>query len=620
MRESYSGQFSFNKAHQIEETKEEPQMLTPSFKGEGQYDNEFAPYAQDIREVRSLVNLWKEEFIRRKTTPGLPALEKAVMEDHTRVGGYSQSILSMEPVYQRLQQHLSQKYKGVNFSTVDNALYLQLETIDYSLLSALISQREQAFLEDDGGGGMERFQMLGFGTMRQLHQERQGKAVMKSMQQQLGEGTDDDVGAEAQGEIDVLDIMDSLKEQFESLEQKYKTYRQGKSKYKTGKLASDIVNNKSIFDYMSPKKEIPLEAEIEEEENLIDEISLGLINADDESYALEGLFSESEPQYSELQEALLSIQNSQVKERIRDRNGLEEVKEEDSYMSEIASLLSSSQKPIESQEIIGKSSLADQAATQKETRYILKGDKIMRIRSPRRQHTSDAKPQEAFFSKKSDLVEHLNDVRRAKNDKRIQLKDLRVTFNDRVRKEIEVDLLVLREGPSKLVQEVAQKELYFKMAPSAKSIRDKYLKRPQQEKYQKQLLNITNETGNNEGVDKQQAKRSMIEANKNPRLVTPATQYDMRYMDSQQNVGGFERKHEDVSNNKKQTLFEIHKEFDQIYGLTVMLIEVFVQNRPGCVTNFEHDMISAVYFTVHNECAELTYGSKYHRVNGAIFN
>lgn len=138
--------------------------------------------------------------------------------------------------------------------------------------------------------------------------------------------------------------------------------------------------------------------------------------------------------------------------------------------------------------------------------------------------------------------------------------------------------------------------------------------------YQKQLLNITNETGNNEGVDKQQAKRSMIEANKNPRLVTPATQYDMRYMDSQQNVGGFERKHEDVSNNKKQTLFEIHKEFDQIYGLTVMLIEVFVQNRPGCVTNFEHDMISAVYFTVHNECAELTYGSKYHRVNGAIFN
>jgi hypothetical protein len=47
--------------------------------------------------------------------------------------------------------------------------------------------------------------------------------------------------------------MDSLKDQFEGLQLKYQTHREGKSKYKTGKLASDMNNNKSIFDYMSPK-------------------------------------------------------------------------------------------------------------------------------------------------------------------------------------------------------------------------------------------------------------------------------------------------------------------------------------------------------------------------------
>ena len=46
-------------------------------------------YAKDIKEVRSLVNLWKEEFIRRKTQIDLPPLEKAVMSDTSRIGGYS---------------------------------------------------------------------------------------------------------------------------------------------------------------------------------------------------------------------------------------------------------------------------------------------------------------------------------------------------------------------------------------------------------------------------------------------------------------------------------------------------------------------------------------------------
>lgn len=62
------------------------------------FQTEFAPYAKDIKEVRSLVNLWKDEFIRRKTTQGLPPLEKAIMSDSSREGGYSQSILGQEKV------------------------------------------------------------------------------------------------------------------------------------------------------------------------------------------------------------------------------------------------------------------------------------------------------------------------------------------------------------------------------------------------------------------------------------------------------------------------------------------------------------------------------------------
>ena len=70
-----------------------------------------------------------------------------------------------------------------------------------------------------------------------------------------GDDEQDTLLAEENNEInvDVLDIMDSLKDQFEGLQLKYQTHREGKSKYKTGKLASDMNNNKSIFDYMSPK-------------------------------------------------------------------------------------------------------------------------------------------------------------------------------------------------------------------------------------------------------------------------------------------------------------------------------------------------------------------------------
>jgi len=59
------------------------------------------------------------------------------------------------------------------------------------------------------------------------------------------------------------------------------------------------------------------------------------------------------------------------------------------------------------------------------------------------------------------------------------------------------------------------------------------------------------------------------------------------------------------------SLYDIHKEFDEIFGLTIILLEVMVCTRPGMVPNYEVDPITAVYFTIHSECAELNLKNKY---------
>jgi hypothetical protein len=59
------------------------------------------------------------------------------------------------------------------------------------------------------------------------------------------------------------------------------------------------------------------------------------------------------------------------------------------------------------------------------------------------------------------------------------------------------------------------------------------------------------------------------------------------------------------SNKNLMSLFDIHQKFDAIYGLTILAIEVFVVTRPGMTPNYEIDPISAVYFLIHSECAEL---------------
>lgn len=73
--------------------------------------------------MRSLVNLWREEFIRRKTNPNLPPLEKAVMSDPNRQFGYSQNQINRDIVKNQLKKHLKTKCAEVDYSGVNNELY-----------------------------------------------------------------------------------------------------------------------------------------------------------------------------------------------------------------------------------------------------------------------------------------------------------------------------------------------------------------------------------------------------------------------------------------------------------------------------------------------------------------
>jgi len=113
----------------------------------------------------------------------------------------------------------------------------------------------------------------------------------------------------------------------------------------------------------------------------------------------------------------------------------------------------------------------------------------------------------------------------------------------------------------------------------------------------------------------------ILEAKKDHRFVTPATQYDLRFLDSQVNVGGFEKRRELLNESgAKMSLYDIHKDFNEIFGLTVIVLEVMVCTRPGMVPNYEIDPITAVYFTIHNESAEVNLRGKYQMLNGVIIN
>jgi 16S rRNA U1498 N3-methylase RsmE len=75
-------------------------------------------------------------------------------------------------------------------------------------------------------------------------------------------------------------------------------------------------------------------------------------------------------------------------------------------------------------------------------RYELYGDTMKLKRSPRKTQPADFKHQRAFFSKKDDLVSHLNEVRRIRNNKKIQLKDLKIEVTDDNKRQIELDVSI----------------------------------------------------------------------------------------------------------------------------------------------------------------------------------
>lgn len=49
---------------------------------------EFTRYVKEIKEVRSLVNLWRDEFDRRNSL-NLPAIQPPVLSDDNRTCGFS---------------------------------------------------------------------------------------------------------------------------------------------------------------------------------------------------------------------------------------------------------------------------------------------------------------------------------------------------------------------------------------------------------------------------------------------------------------------------------------------------------------------------------------------------
>lgn len=51
----------------------------------------------------------------------------------------------------------------------------------------------------------------------------------------------------------------------------------------------------------------------------------------------------------------------------------------------------------------------------------------------------------------------------------------------------------------------------------------------------------------------------------------------MKFYDSEMNMGGYEKKHLlSLKQEKKLSLFELHREFDEINGTSIMALEVFI--------------------------------------------
>lgn len=71
-------------------------------------------------------------------------------------------------------------------------------------------------------------------------------------------------------------------------------------------------------------------------------------------------------------------------------------------------------------------------------------------------------------------MHHLNEVRRIRNDKKIQIKDLKLTISERVKQEIEFDFRIQKDSASSMVPNFLCKTFYSRKSPSSFSIAKKY--------------------------------------------------------------------------------------------------------------------------------------------------
>ena len=157
--------------------------------------------------MRSLVNLWREEFDRR-IDHGQELMDKVQMADDSRTGGYSESLaVKMPKIRAQLEKHLSFGV-GKEAEPQLEGMYEQMASIDFNSLTLVINAKNKP------EGDIERWQLLGMHSMKHYQEQRYQLAVEKDLEQELEES-----GGEGDG-LETLDVMKSLKNQFANIKQR----------------------------------------------------------------------------------------------------------------------------------------------------------------------------------------------------------------------------------------------------------------------------------------------------------------------------------------------------------------------------------------------------------------
>jgi hypothetical protein len=124
----------------------------------------FDKYAADIKEVRSLVNLWREEFERRMNL-GIELME-TVDTVGNRFCGYSEclTVKRSKLIKSMLFRHLDVEHQ-IAPSQNDPKRFEKLPSINFSRILAVMKLKDRI----DGGAGdrLDRWNHAGIANMRQ---------------------------------------------------------------------------------------------------------------------------------------------------------------------------------------------------------------------------------------------------------------------------------------------------------------------------------------------------------------------------------------------------------------------------------------------------------------------